>query len=530
MKRFLLWRPSKIGTRLFAFNLLVVFVPVIGVLYLDVYEARLLQAQEREMVQQARILAAVLGGAPELDVAFIERAFARLERRTEARLQVFDTRGAVVADSRDAPAPAAPDNPLEYQTVSRSTTPAVRERALYKLGAWMANAREQVGTWARSWFPKPEETPRTDPGQPNPELKQALEGRYGAAIRRTPGQRSLTMVSALPVRHEGTITGAVVVSQSTFRVLQALYYVRLRIFEVVLISIVAAAGLTMLASRTIVRPLKRLHRQASALADRRQPLRAAFPGKERRDEIGALARVLEDLTRRLDDHITRLESFAADMAHEFRNPLASIRAAADTIADAESDEDRQRFLGMMRRDVERLDRLVAGVREMARIDGQLEHEALAAVDLQQLLHTVVETARLTSTSQAEIVVRGVERPCQVRGNSERLAQAFENILSNALSFSPAGTVVELTTTVTDALCRVTITDAGPGIPETHLPRVFDRFFSYRPDGRRSDHLGLGLAIAKQIVASYGGRIAASNRESGGAAFEVELPVSLRSFR
>ena len=130
MRRFLQWRPSKIGTRLFAFNLLVVFVPVIGVLYLDVYEARLLQAQEREMVQQARILAAVLGDAPQIDVAFIERALGRLERRTEARLQVFDAQGALVADSRDVAVPVALDSRTDYQTVSRSATPAVRDRAL----------------------------------------------------------------------------------------------------------------------------------------------------------------------------------------------------------------------------------------------------------------------------------------------------------------------------------------------------------------------------------------------------------------
>ncbi len=522
MTRFITWRPSKIGLRLFAFNLLVVFVPVIGVLYLDVYEARLLQVQEREMVQQARVLAAVLGDAPQIDVAFIERAFARLEQRTEARVQIFDTQGTLVADSRDARAPVATDRGLEYQTVARSATPAVRERALYRLGAWMANLREQVGTQASSWLLKSDVVPRIDPGQPNPEVKQALEGRYGAAIRRTPGQRSLTMVSALPVRHEGAITGAVVVSQSTFRVLQALYYVRLRIFEVVLISIVAAAALTMLASRTIVRPLQRLHRQATALIERRQPLRAPFPGQERHDEIGALARALEELTRRLDDHISRLESFAADMAHEFKNPLASIRAAADTIADAESDADRQRFLAMMRRDVERLDRLVAGVRDMVRIDRQLEHEALAPVDVRDLLQTVVDSVRVTSPVQAKIVVKDVEYPCIVRGNRERLAQAFENVLSNALSFAPGDTVVEVTMTVRDTFCRVTVADAGPGIPEAHLPRVFDRFFSYRPDGGRGDHLGLGLAIARQIVGSYGGRITASNREKGGAAFEVEL--------
>jgi two-component system sensor histidine kinase ChvG len=330
------------------------------------------------------------------------------------------------------------------------------------------------------------------------------------------------MVSALPIRHQGSVTGAVVVSQSTFRILQALYQVRLRIFEVVLLSLVAAAALTTVAATTIVLPLKRLRRQAAALAARQAPLGTAFPATERRDEIGDLARALEQLTRRLDGHIGRLESFTADMAHEFRNPLASIRAAADTIAESPSAGERMRVVEMMRRDVDRLDRLVTGAREMARVDGALELQAFDAVDLGALLDEVIERVRLTSARGAAVVVRREGAACRIQGSAERLSQAFENLLANALSFSPDGSAVEVNTVQHGTACRVSIADRGPGIPEAHLARVFDRFFSYRPGEPRRDHLGLGLAIAKQIVESHGGTITARRREAGGAVFEVEF--------
>ena len=174
----------------------------------------------------------------------------------------------------------------------------------------------------------------------------------------------------MPIRHDGGVSGAVVVSQSTFRILQALYDIRLRLFEIVVASIAAAAGVAALAATTIVRPLVRLRRRADALAQRRGPQPADFPATNRRDEIGALARALQQLTTRLDDQIARLETFAADVAHEFRNPLASISAAADTIGASDSAGERRRFLDMMQRDIQRLDRLVTGTRELARLDGR----------------------------------------------------------------------------------------------------------------------------------------------------------------
>jgi two-component system sensor histidine kinase ChvG len=314
----------------------------------------------------------------------------------------------------------------------------------------------------------------------------------------------------------------VVVSQSTYRVLQAIYDVRLRIFEVVVASILAAAVLTTLAAMTIVRPLRRLRRQAATLVERRGPLPTSFPGAARKDELGDLARALEELTRRVNDHIGLLEEFAADVSHEFKNPLASIRTAAEMIGAAERAEDRDRFLALMVRDVDRLERLVSGAREMARIDGELEQAGREAVPVNDLIADAAE--RIGAIGSTRIDVHAAPERILVRGSRERLSQVLDNLLSNAVSFAPAGTAVEIAVRVDEHGCAITVSDRGPGIPDTHRDRIFERFFTYRPSSGRRDHVGLGLAIARRIVEGYGGAIAAHDRDGGGAVFEVRLPA------
>ncbi len=253
----------------------------------------------------------------------------------------------------------------------------------------------------------------------------------------TPGQRSLTLTSAVPIRYEDRVIGAAVVSQSTFRILLSLYRVRLRIFEIVVASIALAVALGLMVSARVVRPLVRLRRVALAIADRRAPP-DSFRLVKRRDEIGDLARTLEDLTTRLEAHIRLLESFAADVSHEFKNPLASIRSASEVIAGSDDAAERQRLLAMMTRDVDRLERLVSGVRELARIDAELAHDALEPVDVSVLLRQLAEGF----VHQGKRVEVDAPFSIRVRATADRLAQVFENLLQNAFSFGPPDLPVE----------------------------------------------------------------------------------------
>ena len=518
-------RPSRIGLRLLAFNLLVVFVPVVGILYLSVYETRLLQAQERGMVQQGRVLAAALGGSERPDPAVIAGIFARLEQRSEARYRVYDARGVLVADSVRVAVPAAEES-SRYPAASDAGAP--RDRLLYRVGAWIAKARQWALTTARAWLVRPSKAQSAAAAETTmPELHAALAGQYGAAARRSAGQRSITLSTALPIRDGDTVVGAIVVSQSTFRILQALYEVRLRIFEIVVASLVASALLTMLAATTIVTPLGRLRARAAALSERRGPLPSGFPGTSRKDELGALARALDELTRRTNDHVQLLQAFAADVSHELKNPLASIRTAAEMMADADSDADRRRFLELMTKDVARLERLVSGLRDVAAVEGQIEREPAEPVDVVALLHELVTRHERPGASPA-IVLTADGAGHAVLASRERLAQVFDNIIANAVSFAPAGSTIEIGITGSHGTCAVRVEDRGPGFPDAHLERIFERFFTYRPAEGRRDHVGLGLAIARQIVQSYGGEIAARNRDGGGAAVEVRLPALSRA--
>lgn len=510
------FRTSRIGLRVLAFNLLVLFLPVAGILYLDLYEARLLEALERGMVDQARIAAAALGGSDTLDVARAADLVARLGVERDSRIRIYDTHGRVVADSsRNIVPQAAPESYLPADSRGR-------DRILYRFGAWLAAVKRATIDPVMGRLRQDESQPREPLTNVPQEVVAALEGRYGAATRPTPGQRSLTLNSAVPIRGGSQVIGAAVISQSTLRILQALYTLRLRIFEVVVASMVVAALLSLLMSATIVRPLVRLRHAAASLADRRGPLTGTFRVVDRRDEIGDLAHALEQLTLRLDAHIRLVESFAADVAHEFKNPLASIRTASEMLAADEDPADRARFLRMLVQDVDRLERLVSGVRDLARIDAQLAHEPVTKVDVARVVEEVLQHCGAAHVS--------VQMPQQerliTRASRDRLFQVFENLVDNALGFSPDGRL-EIDISRADHRCRITIADSGPGIPPAHLERVFERFFTYRPGepNARRNHTGLGLAIARTIVEGYGGAIGASNRTDGGACFSVELPLA-----
>jgi len=336
------------------------------------------------------------------------------------------------------------------------------------------------------------------------------------------------MYSAVPVRSSHGVIGAVLVTQTTFRALQALYAVRLRIFEIIVASIVAAAALTAVAAATVARPIGRLRRLASDLAERRARLPGEFAGVDRGDEIGDLARSLQALTSRLDEHIRAVERFASDVSHEFRNPLGSIRSAAEMAALAETSEDRDRFLGMLTHDVDRLERLVAGVRELALVDRQIDQQPLTPLDLVVLLEQVVEGLRIAAPDRPQIAVSVNARPAPVRAIADRLVQVFENVLVNAQSFTPTGSTVDVSVDwEADSCWRIAICDRGPGIPPAHVDRIFDRFFSYRPLSTNDrSHSGLGLAIARSILHAHGGTITAQNRADGGACFIIRLPPAV----
>ncbi|MEO6195451.1 MAG: stimulus-sensing domain-containing protein [Thermoanaerobaculia bacterium] len=507
--------PSRISVRLLLFNILLVFLPVAGFLYLGVYETQLLQDQERSMVQQGRLLAAALGGQGALNPAGAAAPLRGLGGRTEARLRIFSRDGGLLADSSRL-------GPRRAEEIATGSAAQPRDNLLYRAAAGTYRLWRRLREGSLSRYQ------RGAPAEPYPSavVRAALAGRYGATIRRTGGELwrpSLTLHSAIPVRGGTEVVGAVLVSQSTVRILRELDQVRLDVSKVFLISVGAAAVLSLLLAGTITHPIRRLRDEAAELLDRRGRLRGRFGGSRRADEIGGLARALEQITHRLAAHQHAVESFASDVSHELKNPLASVRSATELLADVEDPADRERFLALIQREVARMERLLTAVREIGEIDARMEAEAPQRVDLDALLREVVEGfGRRADHQEITFVSSG---PLLVSAGTERLQQVFENLLDNALGFSPAGGTVTVTLSAGTGAATVRLDDQGPGIPDSHRDRIFDRFFTYRPDepNPRDGHTGLGLAIVKTIVEGYGGTVTAANRPEGGTRFEVRLP-------
>lgn len=513
---------TRLAVRLFLFNALLVFLPVAGLWYLDAYEQHLLEQQERAMVQQARLFAAALVEVPELAAApdgpAAQRMLDRLEQSSDVRLRVVVADGRVAADSQRVP---GPDGREDTAASSASDMRALRGRSLYQTGAWLGRRwRAWTSSDAR---PPAAETILVAPGRIRAaEVDRAFAGSYAAATRLSSGgQRSVTLYGAWPVAIGGRVVSVVLVSQSTFRILQRLYDVRLRMFQVVVLSLGVALIFTVVGSLTIVRPLRQLRDDAEALVDHHGRRLRVFRGTARHDEIGELARALEELTGRLDAHLRFTERFAADVSHELRNPLASIRASAETLAMAERSEDRARFHARIATDIARLETLIAGVREVTRVDAGLEADERRRIDLAALVRE-----RAGEGAGVALTVTG-EAPIVVDASADRLGQVLDNLLDNARSFAPAGSPIEVEVGRVGAAALVRVRDHGPGIPAEHAGRIFDRFFSHRPGqaGARQKHAGLGLSIARAIVERHGGALTGASHPGGGAVFELTLPLA-----
>ena len=499
---------SRLAVRLLAFNVVLIFMPIAGVLFLGAYEEQLETAEIRDLTHRSRLIAAAIAQHGTLDADAFEDVIRRA-KIDDLRVRLIDSRGRVIADSREIVAPA-PQRPPRTD----------RRNILYRVGAF---AVRPVARWVR-----PPEVPLEVDFFENAtrlsgeEIASVLRGREGFQKKIAREQRSVTLYRMAPVVVGGWTTGAVVASKSTFQILQDLYVVRLRLMRIFFASILVAVLVTIFFAATIVRPLRQLRLDARAVLDRRGGLRGThFKGSARLDEIGELSRALERIMRRLDAHVGFMERFASDVVHELKNPLASIRNANEMVSDVRDAADRRRFVAVIDQEVARMERLLSGVREISMIDAQLVRETSQFIDLGALLMQIVEGFRLRAGDRVRIDLQLAEGPLMVEASEDRLIQVFENLLDNALSFSPPGGTVTVTCAPEEGFLVTRVADNGPGIPEANLARIFDRFFTHRPDTNRAGHTGLGLAIVKAIVEAYGGTIHAANGERG-AVFVVAL--------
>jgi two-component system sensor histidine kinase ChvG len=318
-----------------------------------------------------------------------------------------------------------------------------------------------------------------------------------------------------------------------FKIEESFLETRMDVFRFSLISLILTVSFSLYLAGLIGHPLRKLAIGAEVfrLTKGRKVEIPDMSG--RHDEIGELSESMLDMANALKKRLMAIEQFAADVAHELKNPITSMKSAAETLPKAKKEEDKEKLLSIIQHDLQRMDRLISDISQASRLDAELTRDVLVNLDIRQILSQLVASksdplSRREGERYGKILCEGFENPVLVIGHGGRLAQVFDNLISNALSFSPPDGQVKIILDNNPDRVKIMVEDSGPGIPDNRLDKIFDRFYSERPVSEGFGlHSGLGLSIAKQIVDSHGGTLSAENKkdEAGkvvGARFIVRL--------
>ncbi len=496
--------------RILAVNILTLALLALSTLYLDVFRNRL----SKERTRQTRIEASTTALAL-THVAPKERPalLASISRATGSRMRLYGPDGALVVDSWRLTGPTYELRDPDTQKWTKDVARAL-DRGFNAL----------VGAEPLDYFAEP----AADRLQAWPEAVEAQKsGRAETKVRNAPDLTPVISAAApmgadilLVTDNDRAFTHTVRSQRATLAAIMG---------AIIILSIL----LSLFLARTIVRPLRRL-----ALAAHRVRLGRAREVNvprlpSRTDEIGLLARAVSDMSQSLRQRIDNIEAFAADVTHELKNPLASLRSAVDSLDSVKDPDLQHQLLAVARDDVGRLDRLISDISEAARTDAELARATFEAVDLGPLIEQLVaswENRREKGNARIAFA-RPRKASAVVMGKPDRLARAINAIIDNAVSFSPAGGLVEIAAARVGDEVRIRIDDEGPGVPSEAREAIFNRFHSVRPEGENfGRHSGLGLAIARAIVEGHDGEIDVQDRDDApsGARFTIRLPAAHRT--
>jgi two-component system, OmpR family, sensor histidine kinase ChvG len=495
--------------RILALNLITVLLIALSTLYLDVFRNRLGKERARETRIEATATALAIEG---VGTDRRQSILATISRSTGSRLRMFDSNGKLVADSWQLTGPT-------YQIQDHRS-----ERWTKQVGQSLDRGfNVLVGARQFENFTEPE----VDRLQEWPEAVRArATGKPVTKVRSAP---DLTPVISAAVP---TGDGVLLATTNDRAFTHLVHNQRAAIGAAMIVLVGISVFLSLFLARTIVRPLRRLAVAAHRvrLGRSREVNVPRLPS--RRDEIGLLARAVSDMSQSLRHRIDNIEAFAADVTHELKNPLASLRSAVDGLDRVNDPQLRKKLTAIVREDVARLDRLICDISEAARTDAELSRATFERVDLGPLVEQLVnswESRRETGDARLAFA-RPRTNSAVVMGKPDRLARAVNAIIDNAVSFSPAGGLVEIAVTRLGDEVRIRIDDEGPGVPQQAREAIFNRFHSVRPEGENfGRHSGLGLAIAQAIVNGHDGEIDVQDRDDApsGARFIIKLPAADR---
>lgn len=563
-RKFPLFGFSSLTRRIVVLNLAGLVLFVSGILYLNQFRAGLTDTKVQSLLIQGEIIAGAIAGTatketdsvifdpeqllelklgettpvaiedinrlefpinPELAAPILERLIVP----TKTRARIFDRDGVLIVDTLNL---RNRGNILRFDL----PPPDANEKKSYKVVLqeyWV-----KITRWAFSRDLPLQRELGGHNGRAFPEVVNALAG-SNASVVRVNIKGELIVSVAVPIQRFRAVLGALVLSTEGGDIDDIIKAERWAIFRVFLVAASVTVLLSILLAGTIAGPVKRLARSAELVRRGGRRARFEIPDlTDRGDEIGYLSGSLREMTEALYGRIDAIERFAADVAHELKNPLTSLRSAAETLPKAKDENVRRQLLEIIEDDVKRLDRLISDISDASRLDAELAREEMEPVDIALMLDAVVKVAQNTNSGNSRTIQLDIAEnelgptAYMVEGRDIRLGQVVRNLLDNALSFSLPGGVIDVTARREVGKIEIIIEDQGPGIAPQNLTKIFERFHTDRPDaddfGKNS---GLGLSISEQIIIAHQGHIWAENKmsEDGerivGASFHVTLPAA-----
>jgi two-component system sensor histidine kinase ChvG len=532
---------------IFTLNTIALLLLVAGIVAADRSRMRLIDARKNELATLGEIFAEALATnamredasgtklidgvetpIPLFEEKKVDEILRNLVLPSKTRARLFDYRGRLIKDSKLLEG--------RGQIERHDLLPLGEKPAIEK---WMTRAYE----WWTSLIPRsarlayrevqPDEAPSFFA-----ELGRALNGQASSADRYSETQGLIVSVG-VPVNLLKVTAGALLLTTEGGDIDAIARKDNEGIFRVVIASFIVSILLSAALGRWVANPIRKLAEAADEAASGPTGKRVVIPDlSSRNDEIGELSVSLGRMTRALYDRIEAIERFAADVSHEIKNPLTSIRSAVDTLQRTQRPEDQARLIDIVRDDVRRLDRLITDISAASRLDAELARGGRERIDLSSLVATFAESVESNwSAEGARLVLDtaglAADQRLIIDGYETRLAQVLDNLVANARSFSPAGGQITIRLgreAGRTPAALITVDDEGPGIPADDLERIFERFYTSRPGAEFGRNSGLGLSISRQIVAAHGGEIWAENRSDpatglpAGARFQVRLPL------
>jgi len=520
--------PSPIIRKILAINVLALAILVAGLLYLGQYRESLIATELAALRVHAEMLAAALGesaaediptGIQHLRPAMAVRMVGRLVETTGGRARLFAPNGTLIADTEGSKSRMSiQQEVLPPPGADVEDSPSLLDKAL--------NTYEHLltlfpGRGAMAPYIEKARSHASD----YPEVKQALYGERGFAVRSTYGG-GMILIIAVPVQRYKQVLGGLMLSKNSDDIELALREVRIDILKVFAIALSVTVLLSLYLAGTIARPVRRLAEAAEKVRHGHHRQHEIPDFGARGDEIGELSLSLKDMTEALWERMDAIESFAADVSHEIKNPLTSLKSAVETAARINDPEQQQKLMDIILDDVERLDRLISDISDASRLDAELSKAEPTKIDLGKLLLPLIDSREETTGQKIDFISSG---NLTINAIESRMGQVFANLLANALSFSPKGGSVSVQANGHGPQVEIFFDDEGPGIPEGKLETIFQRFYTERPAVEKfGTHSGLGLSISRQIIESHDGTLEAENRvdDNGvviGARFKISLP-------